>query len=209
MYALTNTYRCVEEQLFCIFIAVRRIHLLRLPLQTPFLWVTASIYVDISSLAIQTISTNQVASCFKSARETTLVMWSSKWSKMATENCSLCDQKFNYQAKRKRFDRAEIESKLKRRDHTITYGFFQLSFCFILMITWPELSPYSFGSKTRFDWSKSFDWLRRRCQHRLKRWPINMGFRGVIWANVYGEPRWICRKLVPLHIGRCLWAHTR
>jgi hypothetical protein len=40
---------------------------------------------------------------------------------MATENCSLCDQKFNYQAKRKRFDRAEIESKLKRRDHTIKY----------------------------------------------------------------------------------------
>jgi hypothetical protein len=35
---------------------------------------------------------------------------------MATGNCSLCDQKFNYQAKRKRFDRAEIESKLRRRD---------------------------------------------------------------------------------------------
>jgi hypothetical protein len=43
---------------------------------------------------------------------------------MATENCSLCDQKFNYQAKRKRFDRAEIESKLKRRDHTIKYWCF-------------------------------------------------------------------------------------
>ena len=61
----------------------------------------------------------------------------------------------------------------------------------------------------RFDWSKSFEWLRRRCQHRLKRWPIKMGFRGVIWANVYGGLRWICRKVVPLHIGRCLWAHTR
>jgi hypothetical protein len=60
-HAPTNTYRCVEEQLFCIFIAVHRIHLLRLPLYTPFLWVTASIYVDIS-LAIQTISTNQIAS---------------------------------------------------------------------------------------------------------------------------------------------------
>ena len=58
----------------------------------------------------QTISTNQIASCFQSVRETTLVMWSSKWSKMATANCSLCDQKFNYQAKRKRFVRAEIKS---------------------------------------------------------------------------------------------------
>ena len=55
---------------------------------------------------------------------------------MATENCGLCDQKFNYQVKRKRFDRAEIE----RRDHTIKYVLdniinFQLPFCFILMIT--------------------------------------------------------------------------
>jgi hypothetical protein len=86
---------------------------------------------------------------------------------------------------------------------------FQLLFCFILMITWPELSPLCFGSKMRFDWSKLFEWLRRRCQHRLKQWPIKMGFRGVIWANVYGGLRWICRKVVPLHIGRCLWAHTR
>ena len=59
---------------------------------------------------------------------------------MAIENCSLCDQKFNYQAERKRFDRTEIESKLKRRDHTIKYVLdniinFQLPFCFILMIT--------------------------------------------------------------------------
>jgi hypothetical protein len=124
---------------------------------------------------------------------------------MATENCGLCDQKFNYQVKRKRFDRAEIESKLKRRDHTIKYWwfFFQLPFCFMLMIIWPELSPLRFGGKTRLDWSKSFEWLRRRCQHRLKR------IRGVIWANVYGGPRWICRKVVPLHIGGCLWAHTR
>jgi hypothetical protein len=60
-------------------------------------------------------------------------------------------------------------------------------------------SPLHFGSKTWFDWSKSFEWLRR-CQHRLKRWPIKMGFRGVIWANVYGGARWICL---------CLWAHTR
>jgi hypothetical protein len=67
VYAPTNTYRCVEEQLFCIFIPVQRIHLLRLPLYAPFLWVTASIYVDISSLAIQKISTNQIASCFQSA----------------------------------------------------------------------------------------------------------------------------------------------
>ena len=35
---------------------------------------------------------------------------------MAIENCSSCDQKFNYQAKRERFDRAEIESKRKTRD---------------------------------------------------------------------------------------------
>ena len=49
--------------------------------------------------------------------------------------------------------------------------------------------PLHFGSKTRFDWSKSFEWLRRRCQHRLKRWPIKMGFRWVIWAIVYGGPQ--------------------
>jgi hypothetical protein len=30
-------------------------------------------------------------------------------------------------------------------------------------------SPLRFGSKTRFDWLKSFEWLMRRCQHRLKR----------------------------------------
>ena len=65
-----------------------------------------------------------------------------------------------------------------------------------------------FTSPLRFGWSKSFEWLRRRCQRRLKRWPIKMGFRR-FWANVYGESRWICRKVIPLHIGRCLWAHTR
>jgi hypothetical protein len=27
----------------------------------------------------------------------------------------------------------------------------------------------------------------------------------IVWVC----PRWICRKVVPLHIGRCLWAHTR
>ena len=47
----------------------------------PILWVTASIYVDISSLAIQTISINQITSCFQSVRESTLVDRNSSASK--------------------------------------------------------------------------------------------------------------------------------
>ena len=123
-------------------------------------------------------------------------MWSSKWSKMATANCSLCDQKFNYQAKRKQFDSWN-------RELLSGVTLIILSNTYFIVWSLPELSPL------RFDWSKSFECLRRRCQHRLKRWPMKMGFWGVIWINVYGGPRWICRKVVPLHIGRFLWAHTR
>ena len=55
-----------------------------------------------------------------------------------------------------------------------------LSKTYFIVWSLPELSPLRFGSKTRFDWSKSFEWLRRGCQHRFKRWPIKMGFRGVM-----------------------------
>ena len=38
---------------------------------------------------------------------------------MSSEHCNICNNRFTYQVKRKRFDRSDIESKLKRRDHSI------------------------------------------------------------------------------------------